>query len=227
VEDEKGRLQAWGCLMMVLAWASIYGCNCVEAALLGIPPSRWWDSECSEAMVATSAVLFAGYDVVKKLVGISDVGFEVTPKGSVVVEEQTDDWDGGKQEDAALKSSGGDRSGVSFDSALLVPPTAIVMLNLAALSVLFIRSLLCSNSSSSSWWRRQRLGPGCVLAVAGRVEAWCCAWVLLLLRPFTLGLVSRIMGRSPPAACLLHPRVVLRASSLSLLLLALLLAIRP
>jgi hypothetical protein len=196
----------------------------VEAALLGIPPSQWWNSECFEAMVATSAVLFAGYDVLKKLMGIADTVFEVTPKAGSLEESQANETAVTDHDIAANKKTSGQGSGVSFDSAMLVPPTVIVMVNLAALCLLFIHSLLghnlSSSSSSSISWAES------VLALVGRVEVWCCAWVLFVLRPFTLGLVLRIFGRRP-AAGFLHPRVILRASSLSFLLLAILLVIRP
>ena len=224
MHDEQMEEKPMWFLLGLAAFVGAYGCSYVECIIMrGVSLQGWWMEEQMEALAATSSSLFAAYDVLKKLMGISDIKFEITPKDSLVKEEDTTKTKtklgGGEEEEAEAEVSGG---GVGFNSKLrlLVPPTVIVMLNLAALSQFLLSSLLSpslwwstssssSSSSSSAVAAVVRVGE-----VVMKVEAWCCVWVLLLLHPIVKGLFLWCSGhrRSPLA---LHSSVVFIASACS------------
>ena len=216
-------------LLGLAAFVSAYGCTYVESMILGVSLQAWWTGEKMEALAATSSSLCAAYDVLKKIVGISDIKFEVTPKDKLVKEEDTtktktktktkrEEAEEAKEEEEEEVSGG---LVVNSKLRLFVPPTVIVMLNLAALSQFLLSSLLTpslwsSTSSSAIAGRVHAVGH-----VVMKVEAWCCAWVLLLLLPIVKGLLLWCRGhrRSPLA---LHSSVVFLSSFCSFIALCIL-----
>ena len=209
-------------LLGLAAFVSAYGCTYVESMILGVSLQAWWMGEKMEALAATSSSLCAAYDVLKKIVGISDTKFDVTSKDKLVKEEH-EKTKREETEEAEEKAAAEVRGGLVVNSKLrlFVPPTVIVMLNLAALSQFLLSSLLTpslwsSTSSSAIAGRVHAVGH-----VVMKVEAWCCAWVLLLLHPIVKGLLLWCRGhrRSPLA---LHSSVVFLSSFCSFIALCIL-----
>ena len=209
-------------LLGLAAFVSAYGCTYVESMILGVSLQAWWMGEKMEALAATSSSLCAAYDVLKKIVGISDTKFDVTSKDKLVKEEhektKREEAEEAKEEEEEEVSGG---LVVNSKLRLFVPPTVIVMLNLAALSQFLLSSLLTpslwsSTSSSAIAGRVHAVGH-----VVMKVEAWCCAWVLLLLLPIVKGLLLWCRGhrRSPLA---LHSSVVFLSSFCSFIALCIL-----
>ena len=215
-------------LLGLAAFVGAYGCSYVECMIMrGVSLQGWWMGEKMEALAATSSCLFGAYDVLKKLMGISDIKFTITPKDKLVKEEDmTKKNTKMKREEEEAEVSGG--LVVNSKLRLFLPPTVIVMLNLAALSQFLLSSLLSpslwwssssslsSSSSSSSSSAMARVGE-----VVMKVEAWCCVWVLLLLHPIVKGLFLWCSGhrRSPLA---LHSSIVFLSSSCSFIALCIL-----
>ena len=200
-------------LLGLAAFVSAYGCTRVESMVMGMSLQAWWMGEKMEALTATSSCLVGAYDVLKKLMGISDIKFEITPKDKLVKEEDTTKTKT-KREEAEAEAAVSGGVVVNSKLKLFVPPTVIVMLNLAALSQFLLSSLLnpslwsTSSAMASSSRRRRRVDA------VMKVEAWCCAWVLLLLHPIVKGLFLWCRGhrRSPLA---LHSSIVFLSSSCS------------
>ena len=209
-------------LLGLAAFVSAYGCTYVESMIWGVSLQAWWMGEKMEALAATSSSLCAAYDVLKKIVGISDTKFDVTSKDKLVKEEH-EKTKREEAEEAKEEEEEEVRGGLVVNSKLrlFVPPTVIVMLNLAALSQFLLSSLLTpslwsSTSSSAIAGRVHAVGH-----VVMKVEAWCCAWVLLLLHPIVKGLLLWCRGhrRSPLA---LHSSVVFLSSFCSFIALCIL-----
>ena len=206
-------------LLGLTAFVGAYGCTYVESMILGgVSLQAWWMGEKMDALAATSSSLFAAYDVLKKLMGISDIKFEITPKDKLVKEEDTTKTKTKtktKREEAEAEAAVSGGVVVNSKLKLFVPPTVIVMLNLVALSQFLLSSLLNPSlwlpSSAMASSRRRRVDA------VMKVEAWCCAWVLLLLHPIVKGLFLWCRGhrRSPLA---LHSSIVFLSSSCSLII---------
>ena len=209
-DDEQVEENPMWLLLGLTAFVGAYGCTYVESMILGgVSLQAWWMGEKMDALAATSSSLFAAYDVLKKLMGISDTKFEVTPKDKLLKEEDTTKTKREGEEAEAAVSGG---VAVNSKLKLFVPPTVIVMLNLAALSQFLLSSLL----NPSLWWPSSAMASSRRRRVDAvmKVEAWCCAWVLLLLHPIVKGLFLWCSGhrRSPLA---LHSSIVFLSSSCS------------
>ena len=196
-------------LLGLSAFVSSYGCTCVESMMMGVNLQEWWDGDRMEVIAATSSNLFAACDVLKKLMGISDTRFEVTPKDRSVKTEE---------EKAAKSSDLSDGFMVNSKSSLFVPPTVIVMLNLVALSQFLLTSLTAMAATDRLLDPSPAPAPlpwlSSSLKALSCVEAWCCAWVLFVLQPFAKGLLLWCAG-DRPSPLALHSSVVFLSSSCS------------
>ncbi|KAL4183620.1 hypothetical protein AMTRI_Chr11g99150 [Amborella trichopoda] len=117
---------------------------------------EWWNNQRMARINCTSAWLFGLFDVILKLLHLSETVFVVTPKD-----------DHGSSGDEAK-----DRGRLTFDSSLLfLPPTTLLLLNLAA------------------------LGAGIPMLTSGDIslvgEMVCSAWVVASFFPFAKGLVRK------------------------------------
>ncbi|KAH9307461.1 hypothetical protein KI387_035372 [Taxus chinensis] len=93
---------------------SVHGYGHYEHLTSGCSAREWWNSLRTWLITILSASLFAIFDVVMKLMGLSETVFVVTPKG-------------GDEEEASV----GD---FTFDSSpLFIPPTTVILINLAAI----------------------------------------------------------------------------------------------
>jgi len=98
-------------------FVSSYGFKLWEFLGVGGSTEEWWNNQKMWLIVCLSSWLFGAFEVLKKLTGVSETVFVVTPKGSA------DEDESGK----------GD---FKFDSSsLFVPPTIVLFINLIAIVV--------------------------------------------------------------------------------------------
>ncbi|KAH9307453.1 hypothetical protein KI387_035364, partial [Taxus chinensis] len=97
----------------VALFVSVYGFQLLQYIRCGCSLREWWNNQRMWFIVCISSWLFALFDVVKKLVGLSETVFVVTPKGS--------DEEGQ-----------GDEGEFTFDSTpLIIVPTTVLFISMA------------------------------------------------------------------------------------------------
>ncbi|XP_057828831.2 cellulose synthase-like protein H1 isoform X1 [Cryptomeria japonica] len=155
---------------------SMYGNDLFEYLMCGCSVREWWNNQRMALISRLSSHLFALFDIVMMLVGLSEIGFVVTPKGG-----ENDEVNEGE---------------FTFNSSpLFIPPTTIVLINLAAL----IKSTF------------QIVVGRCEVKDKLFAEYFCSAWVVINLWPFLKGLVRK-------GKCGLPWSVVIKASCLAVFL---------
>ncbi|XP_059076304.1 cellulose synthase-like protein H2 [Cryptomeria japonica] len=102
-------------LTQVGLFLSVYGRRLLEYVLNGCSAREWWNNQRMWLIVCISSWVFALFDVTMKMVGLSETVFVATPKGSGE-EEQS------KEGEFTFNSS-----------ALFIPPTTVLLINLAAI----------------------------------------------------------------------------------------------
>lgn len=181
----------------------LYWNNYYENMLVGVGPREWWNSERMEYIVAVSSNAFATFEVLKKIIGLSDTTFVVTPKlyqnpsvnkSNISVEERSAPDEQQQPQQGFV---------VNSNSPLFIPPTVLVLLNAAGLVAAIAR--ICVNLLG---------GYNRTVAVLLPVEAVCAVWVLFVLQPFVRGLSLWCQGGQGPLA--LRSSTVLRSSLLAL-----------
>ncbi|XP_057828845.2 cellulose synthase-like protein H1 isoform X2 [Cryptomeria japonica] len=143
-------------MVAVGLFLSVNGNGLFEYVKCDCSVREWWNNQRMEFIVRLSSRLFALFDVVMKLIGLSETVFVVTPKG-------------GENEE-------GDEGEFIFNSSpLFIPPTTVLLINLAAL----IHSSL------------QIVDGQCEVKDKQFAEYFCSAWVVINLWPFLKGLVKK------------------------------------
>ncbi|XP_057847573.2 cellulose synthase-like protein H1 isoform X2 [Cryptomeria japonica] len=156
---------------------SVYGRRLLEYVLNGCSAREWWNNQRMWLIVCISSWVFALFDVAMKMVGLSETVFVVTPKGSGE-EEQS------KEGEFTFNSS-----------ALFIPPTTVLLINLAA---------ICESTL------RFAVG-GYEIKNKPFAEYFCSVWVVINLLPFLKGLVRKGKGGLPWS-------VIIRSCALAMLL---------
>jgi hypothetical protein len=99
----------------VALFVSIYGFKLWEFLRIGGSIREWWNNQRMWLIQCLSPFLFAVFDVLMKLIGVSETVFVVTPKGS------------GDEDDCG-------EGDFTFDSSsLFIPPTTVLFINLVAI----------------------------------------------------------------------------------------------
>ncbi|XP_057847609.2 cellulose synthase-like protein H1 [Cryptomeria japonica] len=154
---------------------SMYGNGLLEYLMCGCSVREWWNNQRMTLISRLSSHLFALFDVVMKSIGLSETVFVVTPKGC---------------------ENEGNEGDFTFNSSpLFIPPTTVLLINLAAL----VQSTL------------QIVGGQCEVKDMQFAEYFCSVWVVINLWPFLKGLVKKGKRGLPWS-------VVIKASALALFL---------
>lgn len=140
-------------------------CTLREFIEAGQSVKAWWNNQKIGRIYPTCGWLFAFLTVMLKLLGITETVFEVTRKDSSSGDKNTDE---GEVTDAG--------SFTFNESAIFIPGTTIVLLQLASLSIGFIRLL----------WKQERAVDG-----QGLGEVLCSVLILLHYSPFLKGLFGK------------------------------------
>ena len=143
--------------LLLVVGGMLYGCSYLEAFIVGLTPSDWWSREQIEMVAATSCHLSAAYDVFKKVLGILDIEFRVTPKTKI--KEVPHKNVATTKEDVIL----GDFLVTNRKHMSFIPPTTIVLLNVVGLLYWMV---FCA----------------CTREALPMIEVACCVWVVVLLR---------------------------------------------
>ena len=134
-----------------------YGCSYLEAFIVGLTPSDWWSREQIEMVAATSCHLSAAYDVLKKVLGILEIEFQVTPK-TKIKEVPHKKVRTTKEDVTLLDFLVTNRKHMPF-----IPPTTIVLLNVVGILYWMV---FCA----------------CTRKALPVIELACCVWAVVLLR---------------------------------------------
>ena len=122
----------------------------------------WWNNHRMQRIVSSSAWLLAFLTVVLKTLGLSETVFDVTRK---------------EQGQGAAPDGGADPGRFTFDSSpVFVPPTALTILAVVALSV--------------GAWRAVAGAAAAGAGSPGAGEFVCCGWLVLCFWPFVRGLAG-------------------------------------
>ncbi|XP_049936399.1 cellulose synthase-like protein H1 isoform X1 [Nymphaea colorata] len=138
----------------------------VEYLLCGLSVREWWNNQRMARIVSSTAWLFGLLAVLLKVFGISETVFELTRK---------DDLEGASTEAGKF---------IFDSSAIYVPATTLLFVNLAALALGLAKVVMDME------------------ATANVGELVCCAWVVLSFLPFVKGLFRRGQHGIPwPTIC--------------------------
>lgn len=162
----------------VALFVSIYGFKLWEFLHIDSSIREWWNNQRMWLIHCLSAWIFAMFDVLMKLIGVSETVFVVTPKAS-------------GDEDVCNEGD------FTFDSsALFIPPTTVLFINLVAIISASVRSMA---------------GKYGILRNKLFAEYFCSIWVVINLLPFVKGLVRKGKRGIPWS-------VVIKSAALALLL---------
>ncbi|XP_031500708.1 cellulose synthase-like protein H1 isoform X2 [Nymphaea colorata] len=138
----------------------------VEYLLCGLSVREWWNNQRMARIVSSTAWLFSLLSVFLKVFGISETVFELTRK---------DDLEGAPTEAGKF---------IFDSSAIYVPATTLLFVNLAALALGLAKVAMEMEASAN-------VG-----------ELVCCSWVVLSFLPFVKGLFRRGQHGIPwPTIC--------------------------
>ncbi|KAF3780515.1 putative mixed-linked glucan synthase 7 [Nymphaea thermarum] len=138
----------------------------VEYLLCGLSVREWWNNQRMARIVSSTAWLFGLLAVLLKVFGISETVFELTRK---------DDLEGASTEAGKF---------IFDSSAIYVPATTLLFVNLAALALGLTKVVMDME------------------ATANVGELVCCAWVVMSFLPFVKGLFRRGQHGIPwPTIC--------------------------
>ncbi|XP_031500597.1 cellulose synthase-like protein H1 isoform X3 [Nymphaea colorata] len=138
----------------------------VEYLLCGLSLREWWNNQRMAKIVSSTAWLFGLLAVLLKVFGVSETVFELTRK---------DDLEGAPTEAGKF---------IFDSSAIYVPATTLLFVNLAALALGLAKVAMEMEASAN-------VG-----------ELVCCAWVVLSFLPFVKGLFRRGQHGIPwPTIC--------------------------
>ncbi|KAF3780514.1 Cellulose synthase-like protein H2 [Nymphaea thermarum] len=158
----------------------------VEYLLCGLSVREWWNNQRMARIVSSTAWLFGLLAVLLKMFGISETVFELTRK---------DDLEGASTEAGKF---------IFDSSAIYVPATTLLFVNLAALALGLAKVVMDMD------------------ATANVGELVCCAWVVMSFLPFVKGLFrcgqhvgSRSIGREtilgpPLTTCHVEEEILLQ-----------------
>ena len=161
----------------VALFVSTYGFKLWEFLRIDGSIREWWNNQSMWLIQCLSAWIFAMFDVLMKLIGVSETVFVVTPKAS-------GDEDVCNEGDFTFNSS-----------ALFIPPTTVLFINLVAIISGSVRSMA---------------GKYDMLRDKLFAEYFCSVWVVMNLWPFVKGLVRKgkhgipwsVVIKSASLACL-------------------------
>lgn len=135
----------------------------------GLSITAWWNYQRMgprSTILSTTSLLFGTISVVLKVLGISEVVFEVTKKDKY--SSSIDDDDHNANDANAGK--------FTFDeSPIFVPPTTLLFVNLTALAMRLLGVKL----------------PSALQATTGLGEMVCSVWVVICFWPFVRGLFGK------------------------------------
>jgi hypothetical protein len=135
----------------------------------GLSITAWWNYQRMgprSTILSTTSLLFGTISVVLKLLGISEVVFEVTKKDQYSSSIDDDDHN----------ANAANAGKFTFDeSPIFVPPTTILFVNLTALAMRLLGVKL----------------PSALQGTTGLGEMVCSVWVVICFWPFVRGLFGK------------------------------------